>query len=158
MQTDTVTIVEKSLSENEISELETIELLFFAYRDFIADADRVLEKLAFGRAHHRVLYFVNRKPGLMVAELLDLLGITKQSLARVLKQLINSGYIVQMTGASDRRQRLLYPTQNGRELILRLSLPQSRRIENALTSVGKTSDSSIKRFLRQMTDSADTSK
>ena len=87
---------------------DLIELLFFAYRDFVGDPDEVLAKLGFGRAHHRVLHFVNRNPGMKVAELLDVLKITKQSLGRVLKQLIDEGYVVQKEGANDRRQRLLY--------------------------------------------------
>src|SRR5207247_9848066 len=89
---------------------DIIELLFFAYRDFIGDPDDVLAKLGFGRAHHRVLHFVNRNPGMKVAELLDILKITKQSLARVLRQLIQEGYILQREVANDRRQRLLYVT------------------------------------------------
>ena len=93
---------------------DLIELLFFAYRDFVGDPDEVLEKLGFGRAHHRVLHFVNRNPGMKVAELLDVLKITKQSLGRVLKQLIDEGYVVQKAGANDRRQRLLYATRRGR--------------------------------------------
>src|SRR5262252_2315738 len=92
---------------------DVIELLFFAYRDFIGDPDDVLAKFGFGRAHHRVLHFVNRNPGMKVAELLDILKITKQSLGRVLKQLIDQGYVVQKEGANDRRQRLLYVTAKG---------------------------------------------
>ena len=92
---------------------DLIELLFFAYRDFVGDADEVLAKLGFGRAHHRVLHFVNRNPGMKVAELLDILKITKQSLGRVLKQLIDDGFIEQRKGA-DRRQRLLFVTAEGR--------------------------------------------
>src|SRR5580700_2455381 len=87
---------------------DLIELLFFAYRDFVGDPDEVLAKLSFGRAHHRVLHFVNRNPGIKVADLLDILKITKQSLGRVLKQLIDQGYVVQREGANDRRQRLLH--------------------------------------------------
>src|SRR5262245_51453534 len=87
---------------------DIIELLFFAYRDFVGDPDDVLQKLGFGRAHHRVLHFVNRNPGMKVADLLDILKITKQSLGRVLKQLIDQGYVVQKEGSNDRRQRLLY--------------------------------------------------
>jgi DNA-binding MarR family transcriptional regulator len=79
---------------------DLIELLFFAYRDFVGDADEVLAKLGFGRAHHRVLHFVNRNPGMKVAELLDVLRITKQSLGRVLKQLIDEGYVAQREGAN----------------------------------------------------------
>ncbi len=81
--------------------------MFFAYRDFVGDPDEVLSKLSFGRAHHRVLHFVNRNPGMKVADLLDILNITKQSLGRVLKQLVDEGYVVQKEGAEDRRQRLL---------------------------------------------------
>src|SRR6201985_2887954 len=83
---------------------DIIELLFFAYRDFVGDADHELEAFGFGRAHHRVLHFVHRYPGLKVADLLDVLRITKQSLGRVLKQLLDEGYIVQQTGNNDRRQ------------------------------------------------------
>ena len=96
------------------ADLGLIELLFFAYRDFVGDPDEVLAKFGFGRAHHRVLHFVNRNPGMKVAELLDILKITKQSLGRVLKQLIDQGYVVQKEGANDRRQRLLYVTAEGR--------------------------------------------
>src|SRR6185437_13312508 len=74
---------------------DIIELLFFAYRDFVSDPDDVLAKFTFGRAHHRVLHFVNRHPGMKVADLLDVLKITKQSLGRVLKQLVDEGYVVQ---------------------------------------------------------------
>src|SRR5271166_5197213 len=91
---------------------DLIELLFFAYRDFVSDPDQLLDKLGFGRAHHRVLHFVNRNPGMKVAELLDVLKITKQSLGRVLKQLIDEGYVVQKEGP-DRRQRLLYVSPAG---------------------------------------------
>ena len=87
---------------------DLIELLFFAYRDFVGDPDRILAEYGFGRAHHRVLHFVDRYPGLTIAELLDILRITKQSLNRVLKDLIEQGYVAQRPGTSDRRQRLLY--------------------------------------------------
>src|SRR3979411_816218 len=100
---------------------DVIELLFFAYRDFVGDPDDVLAKFGFGRAHHRVLHFVNRNPGMKVAALLDILRITKQSLGRVLKQLIDQGYVEQKEGERDRRQRLLYVTPKGAELALRLA-------------------------------------
>ncbi len=100
---------------------DIIELLFFAYRDFIGDPDDVLAKFGFGRAHHRVLHFVNRNPGMKVAELLDILKITKQSLGRVLKQLIDEGYVLQKEGANDRRQRLLYVTPKGEGLAMKLA-------------------------------------
>lgn len=138
------------LTSSDVSEIELIELLFFAYRDFVGDADRILEAQGFGRAHHRVLYFVNRRPSMTVAELLDLLAITKQSLARVLKQLIESGYIVQKTGSEDRRQRLLFATPAGRELILQLSMPQSRRIHSALKAADTVSREEIAAFLNAM--------
>ena len=89
---------------------DIIELLFFAYRDFVGDPDHVLAKFGFGRAHHRVLHFINRNPGIKVADLLVILKITKQSLGRVLKQLVDEGYVVQREGANDRRQRLLFVT------------------------------------------------
>ena len=107
---------------------DLIELLFFAYRDFVSDPDHVLEKFGFGRAHHRVLHFVNRNPGMKVAELLDLLKITKQSLGRVLKQLIDQGYVVQKEGANDRRQRLLYVTPKGESLAMKLAGLQTARV------------------------------
>lgn len=128
-----------------------IELLFFAYRDFIADPDAMLAELGFGRAHHRVLHFVDRKPGLTVAELLEFLGITKQSLARVLKQLIDEGYVRQDAGTGDRRRRELHLTPRGAGLIARLREPQSRRIRKALEEAGMPPET-VAGFLRAMTD------
>src|SRR5688572_23323876 len=107
------------------------ELLFFAYRDFTQDADAILQEFGFGRAHHRVLHFVNRHPGLRVADLLDILKITKQSLARVLKQLVDQGYILQKAGPEDRRERLLYLTGKGRELASKLLALQCARVAAA---------------------------
>ena len=100
------------VSDNGITN-DLVELLFFAYRDFVGDPDRMLAEYGFGRAHHRVLHFVYHYPGLTIAELLDILRITKQSLNRVLKDLIEQGHIVQKTGRSDRRQRLLYCSETG---------------------------------------------
>ena len=131
-------------------EFDLIELLFFAYRDFTSDPDKILADDGFGRAHHRVLHFVNRMPGLTVAELLDVLKITKQSLARVLKQLIDTGHIVQIQGPKDRRQRELYPTDKGRALTLALALPQSHRIRSALRETGEADRAVIERFLKAM--------
>lgn len=133
-------------------DLEIIELLFFAYRDFVSDPDAILSTSSFGRAHHRVVHFVNREPGMTVADLLETLKITKQSLARVLKQLIDSGYIHQVAGPEDRRQRKLYPTQTGRELALALAEPQSRRIEKAFEGSTPLARESVKSFLRGMRD------
>lgn len=127
-----------------------IELFFFAYRDFTSDPDVILTDYGFGRAHHRVLHFVNRRPGLTVAELLDVLQITKQSLARVLKQLIDTGHVIQVQGPRDRRQRELYPTAKGRTLALALARPQSRRIHQALESANAADREAVERFLKAM--------
>lgn len=145
-------IVDRAVSEDEIHQLETIESLFFAYRDFVSDPDRILSQYGFGRAHHRALYFVNRRPGLTVAELLEILKITKQSLARVLRQLIDSGYIVQSEGQKDRRKRLLFPTLQGRDLILELSKPQSDRIAKAASNLSDEERKLLVTFLGKMTD------
>jgi DNA-binding MarR family transcriptional regulator len=133
-------------------DFEIIELLFFAYRDFISDPDAILEKSGFGRAHHRVVHFVNREPGMTVADLLDTLKITKQSLARVLKQLIDSGYITQREGPDDRRQRRLYPTAAGRQLALELARPQSRRIAKAFGGPEDERRAAVVHFLTGMRD------
>jgi DNA-binding MarR family transcriptional regulator len=145
-------LVATSMENTGIVDFEIIELLFFAYRDFVSDPDAILDKSGFGRAHHRVVHFVNREPGMTVADLLETLKITKQSLARVLKQLIDSGYIQQMAGPEDRRQRKLYPTQAGRNLALALAEPQSRRIERAFEGASPEARDSVKKFLRGMRD------
>jgi DNA-binding MarR family transcriptional regulator len=126
---------------------DLIELLFFAYRDFVGDADEMLAQFGFGRAHHRVLHFVNRNPGMKVAELLDILKITKQSLGRVLKQLIDEGYVVQKEGAKDRRHRLLSVTDKGEALALRLAALQSLRLGRALADLGPHGQAMARRFL-----------
>ena len=135
-----------------------IELLFFAYRDFVGDADHELEAFGFGRAHHRVIHFVTRYPGLKVADLLDVLRITKQSLGRVLKQLLDEDYIVQKTGNNDRRQRLLFATAKGEALVTRLAGLQTRRIDRALTEIGAADADKIRHFLRAMIDRDDPDK
>src|SRR5579863_4427059 len=134
---------------------DLIELLFFAYRDFVGDPDEVLARLGFGRAHHRVLHFVNRNPGMKVADLLDVLKITKQSLGRVLKQLIDEGYIVQKEGANDRRQRLLYVSSAGEALALKLAGLQTARIARVLGELGPGAREAARRFLAGMIDPAD---
>ena len=135
--------------------LDLIELFFFAYRDFVGDADRILERFGFGRAHHRVLHFVDRRPGLTIAALLDILKITKQSLNRVLKQLLDLGFVEARAGASDRRQRLLYPTQKGAALARDLADLQSRRILRALDSLPPDRRAAAEAFLLAMIDPAD---
>ncbi|MEF2073280.1 MarR family winged helix-turn-helix transcriptional regulator [Consotaella aegiceratis] len=124
-------VVREPLNSDEDIDFRLIELLFFAYRDFTGDADVILERYGFGRAHHRVLHFVNRDPGMTIADLLDLLQITKQSLSRVLRQLIEGDFIALQPGTEDRRQRRLYPTSKGRALTLELSRAQVRRIDAA---------------------------
>ena len=116
--------------------IELIELFFFAYRDFTQTPDTILGEFGFGRAHHRVLHFVNHYPGLRVADLLDILKITKQSLARVLKQLVDEGIIEQKPGKSDRRERRLFTTERGRKLARRLMEPQLARMQKALETAG----------------------
>jgi DNA-binding MarR family transcriptional regulator len=134
---------------------DIIELLFFAYRDFVADPDHVLAKFGFGRAHHRVLHFINRNPGIKVADLLVILKITKQSLGRVLKQLVDEGYVVQREGANDRRQRLLFVTPKGEALALKLAGLQTTRIARAVAEVGPGAQETARRFLAAMIDGAD---
>ena len=113
-----------------------IELLFFAYRDFTAEPDAILAQYGFGRAHHRVVHFVGRHPQMTVGDLLGILRITKQSLNRVLGQLVRQGFIIQHRGAQDRRQRLLELTDSGRELERRLSAPQRSRVAGAYRKAG----------------------
>ena len=133
---------------------ELIELLFFAYRDFISDPDTILGEIGFGRAHHRVMHFVDRKPGLTVAELLDLLKITKQSLARVLKQLVDAGYIEQKPGPEDRRQRELYRPGRAQARTRARGEPQSRRIVAALERSGCAEEDIARFLLAMVTDNA----
>ena len=134
---------------------DLIELLFFAYRDFVSDPDDVLRNIGFGRAHHRVLHFVNRHPGMKVAELLDVLKITKQSLGRVLKELVDQGYVVQKEGENDRRQRLLFVTPKGKTLAMRLAGMQTARIARALAELGPGAHEAARRFLVAMIDADD---
>ncbi len=122
------------LREDEVR--QGIELLFYAYRDFTAEPDAMLARYGFGRAHHRVIYFVGRHPQTSVSELLGILRITKQSLARVLGQLVRQGFIMQHMGKSDRRQRLLELTEKGIELERQLSENQRQRIARAYQAAG----------------------
>jgi DNA-binding MarR family transcriptional regulator len=113
-----------------------MELLFYAYRDFTFVADAMLAEFGFGRAHHRVIYFVGRKPSMTVSELLAILKITKQSLSRVLGALVEQGFVSQRPGDRDRRQRLLELTEKGAELERRLSERQRSLIAAAYRSAG----------------------
>lgn len=142
-------------SDCDAANYELMELLFFAYRDFISDPDQILTRYGFGRAHHRVLHFVLRNPGIRVAELLDILKITKQSLGRVLKQLIEEGFVFQREGANDRRQRLLYVTEEGRNLTRSLAAPQIARIRAALERCGPDADARMRQLLINLVDPAE---
>jgi DNA-binding MarR family transcriptional regulator len=123
-----------AIAEEEVR--QGIELLFFAYRDFTAEPDAILARCGFGRAHHRVIHFVGRHPQMTVGELLAILGITKQSLSRVLGQLVRQNFILQQPGPHDRRQRLLELTPKGRDLEQQLSEPQRSRIADAYRQAG----------------------
>jgi DNA-binding MarR family transcriptional regulator len=124
-----------------------MELLYFAYRDFTAEPDAMLTRWGFGRAHHRVIYFVGRHPRMSVSDLLATLRITKQSLSRVLGQLIRQGFIQQRTGSRDRRQRLLELTQKGVELERQLSEHQRQRIAKAYREAGAGAVEGFKRVM-----------
>ncbi len=124
-----------------------IELLFFAYRDFTAGPDAVLARYGFGRAHHRVVHFVGRHPQMTVSELLGILRITKQSLSRVLGELVEQGFIDQRPGPNDRRQRLLALTAQGRALEREVSAPQRARVANAYRQAGSGAVEGFRRVL-----------
>jgi DNA-binding MarR family transcriptional regulator len=149
---------EASASRPAETRWDIIELLFFAYRDFVGDPDHVLEEFGFGRAHHRVMHFVHRHPGLKVADLLDVLRITKQSLGRVLKQLLDEGYIVQKSGDADRRQRLLFATPKGEALVAKLAGLQTDRIVRALQGLDASGAEAVRTFLLGMIDHDDPDK
>jgi DNA-binding MarR family transcriptional regulator len=138
------------LREDEIRTAQ--DLLFFAYRDFTDAADRVLEELGLGRAHHRALHFIGRNPGIAVTDLLGLLRITKQSLARVLGALVEQGYVAQATGRADRRQRLLTLTQQGQALERRLFEQQRERLATTYRDAGSASVEGFRRVMRGIMD------
>lgn len=146
-------IVTSSLEGNDKIDLRMVELFFFAYRDFITDADEILHDYGFGRAHHRVLHFTNRRPGLSVAQLLGILKITKQSLGPILRDLVEAGHLVQQISPTDGRKRLLFPTEKGRNLSVELSERQSLRIANALRGVEGQRRTEIEQFLYGMVSS-----
>lgn len=146
-------------SDDELIRL--VELFFFAYRDFTGEPDAILEEYRLGRAQHRALHFVVRHPGIRVTDLLAILKITKQSLARVLKPLVDDEWIDSRPGADDRRERLLYPTDKGRDLIRLLAGRQMERIANALAAAhpaghdatetrGRFTEEGLRRFLFAM--------
>jgi DNA-binding MarR family transcriptional regulator len=124
-----------------------MELLYFAYRDFTAEPDAMLARHGFGRAHHRVIYFVGRNPQMSVSELLGILRITKQSLSRVLRQLVRQGFIVQRPGSVDRRRRLLELTPKGTDLERKLSENQRQRIAKAYRDGGSAAVEGFRRVM-----------
>ena len=132
-----------------------IELLFFAYRDFTGDPDAVLAKRGLGRAHHRAIHFIKRRPGITVAGLLDILQVTKQSLNRVLRQLLEEELVVSTTGKEDRRQRNLYLTPAGEALERELSQLQRERVRRAYRAAGPEAVAGFRKVLEQMIDDAE---
>jgi DNA-binding MarR family transcriptional regulator len=134
---------------------QAMELMFYAYRDFTGEVDDILADYGFGRAHHRVIYFVGRNPEITVSQLLAILKITKQSLSRVLGQLMDEGYIVQRADRRDRRRRLLTLTAKGAELETRLTDRQSRRIAQAYRDAGAEAVEGFRTVLRGIINQED---
>ena len=132
-----------------------IELLYFAYRDFTAEPDAILAEYGFGRAHHRVIHFVGGNPRITVSELLAILKITKQSLSRVLGQLVREEFIIQHEGRQDRRQRLLELTASGVALERRLSESQRRRFADAYRNAGAEAVEGYRKVLMGMISEED---
>ena len=144
------------LREEELR--QGIELLFYAYRDFTAEADAMLAQYGFGRAHHRVIYFVGRNPGMTVSALLSILKITKQSLTRVLSQLVRQGLITQKPGPRDRRQRLLELTPAGAELERRLTEAQRALVARAYRAAGADAVDGFRKVLLGLINDSDRGK
>ena len=132
-----------------------IELLFFAYRDFTHDADTLLARYGFGRPHHRIIYFVGRQPGIGVGELLSILKVTKQSLAPVLSQLVEGGFVVQRRDPSDGRRRQLFLTPEAEALERALTARQAARIANAFAEAGGDAADGFARVLRAIVNPED---
>lgn len=141
------------LREEELR--QGMELLFYAYRDFTSDPDEILKEFRFGRAHHRMVHFVGRQPGITVSQILEILRITKQSLSRVLSQLVAAGFIAQKQEVDDRRRRHLYLTDKGVELERRLSKPQRARIARAYSEAGAEAVAGYRKVLIGLIDEAD---
>ena len=135
------------LSDKEMRKI--IELVFFSYRDFTAGPDQILEKLNFGRAHHRVIYFVGKKDKITIKELLGVLKITKQSLSRVLNQLVKEGFIFVSTGL-DKRTKNLSLTSNGLNLENELSTIQIQKIKKVINNFNQEDIDGFKKILYEM--------
>ncbi len=129
-----------------------IEAMFFAYQGFTADPDRILAKLAYGRAHHRAIHFINRAPGTTVNNLLSILGVTKQSLNRVLRALIEDGLVESRVGTADKRERHLFLTEAGKTLEAELSNAQRARMRAAYKEAGPEAVQGFRKVLEAMMD------
>ena len=129
-----------------------IEAMFFAYCAFTADPDRILENYEYGRAHHRAIHFINRQPGLTVNTLLSVLGVTKQSLNRVLRTLIEDGLVEARVGRADKRERHLFLTEKGAGLERELSEAQRTRMRAAYRSAGPVAVAGFRQVLEAMMD------
>ncbi|MEV8468711.1 MarR family transcriptional regulator [Fluviibacterium sp. DFM31] len=129
-----------------------IEAMFFAYRGFTSDPDRILEKYGYGRAHHRALHFVNRSPGTTVNNLLGILGVTKQSLNRVLRSLVDDGLVESRVGQRDKRERHLYLTPSGTSLERKLADAQQARVRAAFRDAGPEAVAGFRKVLEAMMD------
>ena len=129
-----------------------IEAMFFAYRGFTADPDRILDNYAYGRAHHRAVHFIHRSPGTTVNNLLGILGVTKQSLNRVLRTLISDGLVESRVGTKDKRERHLFLTQEGATLERELSDAQRKRMRDAYRAVGPDAVAGFRKVLEAMMD------
>ena len=129
-----------------------IEAMFFAYRGFTSDPDRILEEFGYGRAHHRALHFINRSPGTTVNNLLAVLGVTKQSLNRVLRSLVEDGLVDARVGQRDRRERHLHLTPEGRALERKLASAQQARMRSAYRTAGPEAVSGFRQVLEAMMD------
>jgi len=129
-----------------------IEAMFFAYRGFTADPDRILEEQGYGRAHHRAVHFIHRRPGTTVNNLLAILGVTKQSLNRVLRTLIDDGLVESRVGRQDRRERHLFLTREGKALEAQLTEAQRARMRDAYRAVGPEAVAGFRQVLEAMMD------
>ena len=129
-----------------------IEAMFFAYRGFTADPDRILENHAYGRAHHRAIHFINRSPGTTVNNLLAILGVTKQSLNRVLRTLVEDGLVEARVGRRDKRERNLFLTEKGSALERDLSEAQRARMRAAYRAAGPAAVTGFRQVLEAMMD------
>ena len=132
--------------------LQGIELMYFAYKGFTSDPDLILQNYTYGRAHHRAVHFINRRKGLKVSDLLDILGITKQSLNRVLRQLINDGLVESKMGRKDKRERNLFLTDDGEKLERQLSDAQRKRMRSAYRAAGPDAVMGFRLVLEKIMD------